>query len=479
MPGRVSGSLLLLLALAPPLAACTGGTGAFGHRDPDPSGQLYVPSQVSGGNRGGGRAPTPSAAKQQTEDQAQAERLAAKAEAEKAAAENKAENLWNQAQATPNPSAAAKLYGKLSEDHKDSPHAEEATWLYAKYSYEAGDWTVAVTTLDKYLKAYPVNAHLRECEQILYQSSLNIFEAARGLKGIFKSDKKGYEGLNLVVERFPQGSYPDDALLALGDVYRRKDELPEACLAYRNLLLRYPDSEWSFQARLRLADTYLARDQGPDYNAGYVDLDPRGPTTPQYAASRPIKPCVEAALDNYQTYIDRIEADPARCAEYGDTVAYATRQIENCRARMAAKAIHISNYYARAGRSDCAATYQKFAENATTGRPWCEAIPSAPTGGSAVAPGPTPAPAETPPRPAEAPAVLLPPPPPAAPPPPAVPPAPSTPPLPPVVVPPPQPVPPTYTPPPPRPPSPPATSPTIPGVLPPPRHIPSTATVVK
>ena len=82
--------------------------------------------------------------------------------------------------------------------------------------------------------------------------------------------------------------------------------------------------ELAYSARLKLGDAYLERDQGASYHAGYVDLDPRGPTSPQYAMGRPIRSCVEAALEQYQAFLDRAAADPARRGLLAGDAQYAT-----------------------------------------------------------------------------------------------------------------------------------------------------------
>ena len=260
--------------------------GACNSSGATPRRPLEVPGTVSGGTRGGGRPDTPTPDSIRENERYEAERRKREAEEAKAKRIRDAEALWCQANAQGDPENAADLYGKLANDYKESPHAEEARWLQASRAYQAGDHNTAVTALETYVKEYPVNPHLVEAERMLYESSLQVFARSRGFAGVFRSDEKGYDGLNTIVERFPEGRYPDDALLALGDEYVRKDELGSACLQYRNVLLKYPDSEWSFRARLKLADTYLARDQGAAYNAGYVDLDPRCRRHPGRARGR-------------------------------------------------------------------------------------------------------------------------------------------------------------------------------------------------
>ena len=451
---------------------------------------LEVPNAVSGGTRGGGRPDSPSL-ERMNEGVALAE---ADKNAKAAAAKNeeaaKAEALWAGANATAarKPGSAADDYKKLADDHPDHIHADEARYLSAVNYMADGDWNGAVAALTQYMLDFPVNPHLREVERMLFDASGRVIEGARGFTGIFKSDKKGFDGLKALVERFPEGELPDDALLRLGDEYVKKDDAVTAALNYRELLMKYPASEWALTARLRLADTYLSRDQGAAYHAGYVDLDPRAPRTPQYAQNRPVVSCVQTALDNYQLFLT--EDRPRASAE---EIAYAEGRIAECRARLGAKDRSISAYYAGKGDATAASTYAELAEDVESGRPPSARLGPAAPAQPAVSPpglGTTPAPLPpSPPRvitptPPPAPQPNIPPPPPYAPPtpPPYAPPTPPpyVPPTPPRYVPPPPPryvpppiVPPSYLPPP----APPPTAavspgaPSMPQPLPPPRHI--------
>ncbi len=458
---------------------------------------LEVPNAVTGGTRGGGRPDSPSVERMNDSNAiAQADRDA-KAAAEKEAKAAKAEALWNSAgaQAANNDFGdAADDYTKIADEHPDSIHAIEARYLAAVNFVADEDWNPAVAALMQYMTDFPVNPHLREVERMLFDSSIRVIDGATGFKGIFKSDQKGFEGLKAVVERFPEGDLPDDALMRLGPEYAKKDDDSDAALAYRELLMKYPNSEHALEARLRLADTYLSRDQGAAYHAGYVDLDPRGPKSPQYAQGRPIVSCVESALATYRLFLteDRPRASAAQ-------IAYAEGMVSECQNRLAAKDRSISSYYAGKGDPIGASTYARRADNVEAGRAAGEVLPPpivpgasmtgpSPSGGTPGASRSAPPPFAPPPA---TPRVATPPvtPPPAVPP-PAVPPPyvppPYVPPpyVPPPYVPPPG-VPPRYLPPPsqvppfvPPPALPPATAVTPPAAgnqspanLPPPRHI--------
>ncbi len=461
---------LVALVVGGALAACQGG--ASGARDlfsgnPDPGRPYQSPDAVSGGTRGGGRPAAPDPVAMKSEEDAAAAKARAEAEAAKAAQARAADALWAKAEAERDPEDAGDDYRKLATDHKDSPRAEEARWRSAVKYFEAAEWSQCLAALDAYTKDFPVNPHLADAERMTYDAALKHYEAAHaGLGKIFKSDQAAFDALASIVDRFPQGQYPDDALLTLGELYRRKEDYAVAALQYRNLLIRYPDSEWSFQARLRLGDVYLARDQGSPYHAGYVDLDPREPTNPAASASRPVRSCVEAALAEYEAFLERIAADPARRAEYASDVAYAQERVADCRRRLAEKDRAIAGFYGARGQAAAADAYQRFAGNVEGGRTWSDGLTAPPAPRTVPTPPPAISPGTVPPGTA-APRVVAPPPvaPRPVPPPTVVPPTVVPPITPPPVAPPPKPAP-VIVPPMPAPPPP-----------PPPRVLPPTVTV--
>lgn len=472
---------LVFLALAAAATAAVGcRTRTGGAVDPDPGRHFQVPNATSGATRGGGK-PEPTGAFVAQDNAAAEAEAKAKADAEAAARAARAEALWNGAQAreATNPSSAADLYERLANDHKDSPHLHEALWRAVVTRERANEWNGVVRAVKAYMDAAPMNPHLTEIEEMTYRASVHVLERARGWRGVFRSDKEGFEGLQFLVDRVPEGRYADDALMALGDEYMRKDAYEDAALQFQSLLLRYPDSEWSFKARLRLGDAYLARDQGAEYHAGYVDLDPRvvankaAVPSPAYLMGRPVRSCVAAALEQYEAFLERIELDPGRRVEYASDVQYATAKVAECRQRIADKDRVAAAFYGGRGASVAADAYRRYAANVENGVAWTEGLPPPPSTGSlpAAPPTPPPPPPAPPPAPPPSPPVVASPPPsPPATPPEAIPPGSRVPTyVPPATSPPaPPPTPPPATSAPPPPTSPPASS----GGLPPPRYIP-------
>jgi outer membrane protein assembly factor BamD (BamD/ComL family) len=387
LPGTFG--LALLLACG---AGCLSACNAVGG---NPRRPLQVPNTVSGGTRGGGRPEGPNLERMREDDDFERRRVLAEKEEERKREEAKAEALWRSAQALEgrDPEDAADAYQELGVDYPTHPSVHEAHYREAVLRFQSGDWNGTQRALEAYMRVAPVNPHLPEVERMLYESGTRILVNARGLKGVFRSKKRGFDALNFVADHFPAGRYPDDALIALGDEYVAEGDFETAALQYQELLLRFPDSEWSFMARLKLGDAQLARDQGAPYHAGYVDLDPRGRTDDAYKQSRPVRSCVAAALEQYEKFLERVQVDPARRAEYATHVAYAQGRATECRRRLADKDRRTAAWYGgEAGRmyEESARGIERGAALSRTGGPNGGAVPMPPPTARPATPSPRP-----------------------------------------------------------------------------------------
>ncbi len=261
-----------------------------------------------------------------------------------------------------NPAAAADVYKEVVEYYPEFEFSAEARFRQGRSLYRSGQYSDAFDAFRDYMLIAPVNPHLADVEQMLYRCGVGSLRSPKGLFGIFKSDETALSTLEYVAETFPAGDYADDALLVLGDYYRAEEDYPPAALQYRELLLRYPDSEWSFKARLNLAETYVARDRGDPYDAGFVDLDPREPVDEQTLVfGGPVRSALELGLEQYDIFLERMEADPARAAEYRCEIEYVQRKRQEIREKLAGKAYYRAEWYRNSGCMMSAVTYYRQA----------------------------------------------------------------------------------------------------------------------
>ncbi len=318
-----------------------------------------------------------------------------------------ADALWARAtEPNCNLETQADLFETIADDYPEYPRAAEARFRQGRALYQAREYTDSINALQLYMEAAPVNEHTAEVVEMIYGASKAYVERSKGIFGIFQNDDEGLNGMRYVAVTFPASDYADDALFYLAEYYRRDDELATAVLFYKELLIRYPDSEWTFKARRGMAQAYVARDQGAEYHAGFVDRDPREsvPDDPKAEAhAGPVKSSLELAIEQYDLFLERIERDPGRRAEY----MVECKQVEQLRAealeKLACKDMEIANWYASKGDQNAAMIYRRSAM-ARRGQPVKSVVPDV-----KAPPGPSPAPAVVPPG--DAPVVIPPQPP--------------------------------------------------------------------
>ena len=357
---RRTPAVLLLLALA--LAACAGSnrsttsdlpfTGSGGT-------PLVIPSAPAGDAAARGVADPLSRPAAPPMSQAQATEVARRRL-------EQAGRLWDQAESIEptNPDGAGELFQDVVDDYPEYEKAAEAQFRAGRAWYRAAEYDDAAEALEKYMRIAPVNPHLAEVEETLYQSGTRYIREPHGFLGLFGTDEAGLEALQFVAENFRAGRYADDALFALGDYYREDAEFDTAALRYKELLIRYPGSDLALATRLRLGDTYFSRDQGDPYLAGFVDTDPREQMSEEEAKQTgPVRSALALALEQYEAGIAWIEADPARRAAHAAEEACARRKREDCRERLAAKDLYRGDWYSgRGNRSGAVGFWQAAAE---------------------------------------------------------------------------------------------------------------------
>lgn len=276
-----------------------------------------------------------------------------------------ATTLWNRAEAARSDGAKADIYETIAEDFPEYPRAADARFRQGLHLYRSRDWMPSIEALKNYMAIAPVNPNVPQVEEMIYRAGVAELNSRGGLFSIFQDDGEALDALRYVAMTFPAGEYPDDALLQVGRYYQRDpEELQRAMLYFKELLLSYPDSEWSFEARRALGDTYASRDQGVPYHAGFVDRDPREqvPADEQAEAhAGPVRSGLVMAVEQYDKYLERIERDPGRQAEYQAQVARVENSRRCAREALAQKDLRTARWYAARGEQRAAEVYRRSA----------------------------------------------------------------------------------------------------------------------
>ena len=273
--------------------------------------------------------------------------------------------LWNRAEAMRGAEAKADVYEDIADDFPEYPRAAEARYRQGVHLYEAREWMDSIEAFKNYMLVAPVNPHVPEVEEKIYRAALARLADDGGFFAIFRDESEALDALRYVGMTFPAGEYPDDALLTIGRYYQKDpEELQRAMLYFKELLLRYPDSEWSFEARRALGDTYALRDQGTPYHAGFVDRDPREQVPDDEKAEAhagPVRSGLEMAVEEYDKYLERIERDPGRQAEYTTQVEQVSSKRQCAREALAQKDLRTAAWYASRGEQRAAEVYRRSA----------------------------------------------------------------------------------------------------------------------
>lgn len=275
-----------------------------------------------------------------------------------------AESLWARANQERIADEQADLYADLAEDYPDSVHAAESRFREGEAAFRAGDYSRAFTALRTYMQIAPVNPYQASVERMVFEGGRRMLEEpGGGLLDVFRSDDTALSMLQFVAQNFPAGNYPDDALWVLGRHFQGEGEHESAMLSFKEILIRYPHSEWTHMTRLALGDTYLERDGGEAYEAGFVDRDPRValPSPEMAPRAGPVKSALVMGLDQFETFLENVRAEPRLHAEYASHVAYAETRTRQIRAGLAAKDERTARYYRDRGSMQAAQLHARSA----------------------------------------------------------------------------------------------------------------------
>ena len=174
---------------------------------------------------------------------------------------------------------AAKQFKHTIARWPDSTLAQDALFLMAESHFFAHDYTAAVDTYDRLLKANPNTKHLdkiirREFDIARYwekhhqnephwATTPNMLDNTRPLFDTLGRALKVYENIRL---NDPTGPFADDAIMATANSYFLRGRYNDADYHYELIRNEYPRSENQFEAHILGLQCKLQKYQGPDYD---------------------------------------------------------------------------------------------------------------------------------------------------------------------------------------------------------------------
>lgn len=229
---------------------------------------------------------------------------------------------------------AAEAFAELWQEHPTHALAADARFYEAESRYGEGKYHGAYEKYKRYLGDHPLSPHAPLIQRRLYD--IGTYLVQTGMEGwwlgMFKDTTEGVEVLDYLVSAFPNGDLADDALIFAADAEATMGSHERAIHHLQDLIDLYPGSEWALEARLRLGRSYRALNRGVHYDAD----------------------ALKRAHAELRSYIDLVERDPDRAAEYGELLDSARAEAQEILELLATKRLEQATYYLKTGKTEAA-----------------------------------------------------------------------------------------------------------------------------
>ena len=106
------------------------------------------------------------------------------------------------------PAEAAKKFTDLGKQYPSSDWARKGLLMTTYANYQAGDYTTAETSAERYLKDYPNSP---EADYILYLQANSYYMQIPDISRDQEKTAKALETFQSVVQKYPKSDYADDA----------------------------------------------------------------------------------------------------------------------------------------------------------------------------------------------------------------------------------------------------------------------------
>jgi outer membrane protein assembly factor BamD len=166
------------------------------------------------------------------------------------------------------PAEAAKKFTDLGKQFPDSDWARKGLLMSTYADYQAGDYTSAETSADRYLKDYPNSP---EADYILYLQGNAYYMQIPDISRDQEKTQKALETFQAVVQKYPKSEYAEDAKykitvtedqlagkeMSIGRFYLNRRNYTAAINRFRNVLQYYQTTRHAPEALYRLVEAYL------------------------------------------------------------------------------------------------------------------------------------------------------------------------------------------------------------------------------
>jgi outer membrane protein assembly factor BamD len=165
-------------------------------------------------------------------------------------------------------SEAAKKFTDLGKQYPGSDWARKALLMTTYADYQAGAYTDAETSADRYLKEYPNSP---DTAYVAYLRANAFYEQIPDISRDQESATKAMEAFQDLVKKYPNSEYVEDAKfkiqvtqdqlagkeMSIGRFYLNRHNYTAAINRFRNVLQYYQTTRHAEEALYRLVEAYL------------------------------------------------------------------------------------------------------------------------------------------------------------------------------------------------------------------------------
>jgi outer membrane protein assembly factor BamD len=166
------------------------------------------------------------------------------------------------------PGDAAKKFTDLGKQYPNSDWAQKGQLMTTYANYQAGDYTGAITSAERYLKDYPNSP---DAAYVLYLQANAYYMQIPDISRDQENASKALAAFQAVVQKYPKSEYVEDAKykinvtedqlagkeMSIGRFYLNRRNYTAAINRFRNVLQYYQTTRHAEEALYRLVEAYL------------------------------------------------------------------------------------------------------------------------------------------------------------------------------------------------------------------------------
>jgi outer membrane protein assembly factor BamD len=166
------------------------------------------------------------------------------------------------------PQEAAKKFTELGKQYPSSDWAQKGLLMTTYAQFQAGSFTDAETSAERYLKEYPNSS---DAPYVAYLQANAYYEQIPDISRDQETASKAYELFQDLVKKYPNSEYVDDAKfkiqvtadqlagkeMSIGRFYLNRNNYTAAINRFRTVLQNYQTTRHAEEALYRLVEAYL------------------------------------------------------------------------------------------------------------------------------------------------------------------------------------------------------------------------------